>query len=655
MDDSKNLVSVITPAYNALPYLKRCVASVAQQSLDPGRIEMIVVNDGSTDGTADELDLMAARHPGLLRVIHQENSGGPSAPRNRALDLASGRYVFFLDADDYLAPEALQRLTTMAEENRSDVVLGKIASVGRRVPRSMFRANQPEADLFASRVYWALSVQKLFRKELLDGLQLRFDTGLRVGEDQPFTALAYLRARRISVVADYDCYYLVRRPDGQHLTQTNRTEPVLDSLDRVCELLRTELEPGPGRDALLLRHFAVELQGAFLFLSRETEEAVRHREFARMHRLVAEHDCDSFWPRLRPIQRLRCHLARHGALEELLAHARPGNSHMPFRIHISQGRALAHYPAEREARSKSPTALFDVTEHLDLIHHVSAFSFTGTRLRLSGRAALQQTEHTGKTVDVFLQHRGKDARTQHAEVRLDGDAFEAELDLLDGKGSEAALPDGFWDLHLRLTVNGLAKTIRLGNQRDPEAGVCPFTCLTDDGAGGIRTARIYATPFGNLTLRLEHLPAARLSKELSLETDVAEWHGSALRIGGRTNVLGRPPGIAFVRLASADADSFADADFPVLLQDDGRFSAELPLDTLPPGRWTATLQIAAANWRHTLPVCPPALPQGAARWRRGAVQMYAKPLDDPQLTLRVDRVRLTRGLHRRLTRQYSAP
>ncbi|MBO8195635.1 glycosyltransferase family 2 protein [Streptomyces oryzae] len=648
MDAAERLVSVITPAYNALPYLKRCIASVTHQSLDPGRIEMIVVNDGSTDGTAAELDLLAERHPRLLRVIHQENSGGPSGPRNRALDTATGRYVFFLDADDYLAPEALARLTTTAEENSADVVLGKIASVGRRVPRSMFRANQPDADLFTSRVYWALSVQKLFRKELLDRLQLRFDTSLRIGEDQPFTALAYLRARRISVVADYDCYYLVRRPDGQHLTYTNKTQPALDSLDQVCELLRTELEPGPQRDALLLRHFAVELQGAFQFLGREAESAVQLREFNRMQKLVADHDCDSFWPRLRPIERLRCHLTQHGNLEELLTHTRPAKNRLPFRIHISQGRALAHYPPDHKASSDSPAACFDVTEHLSLTHRLSGFSFTGTRLRLRGRAGLDQAGHLDeRNVEIFLEHRGKDTTTQHAEIRLDGDSFEADFDLLGGDGTHAPMADGFWDLYLRYTVNGLAKTVRLGNQRDPDAGVCPVSCLADDGSGGIRMARLYPTAFGNLTLRLQHVAKARLREELRFEAEPPAWHGTFLQLRGTTNLVAPPPGSAVVRLAAAGAT----LDFPLLLQENGRLSADLPLDTLPPGRWTATLRITAANWRHTLPLGQPELPPSVARWRRGLVPMYAKLQPDTALTVRVDRLRLTRGLRRRLTRR----
>src|ERR1051326_9149941 len=94
-------VTVIVAVYNAGPYLHRCLRSLAGQTLDADRLEIIAVDDGSTDGSGAVLDRFAAAHPGRLTVLHQANSGGPAGPNNRALDLATGRYVFFLGADDY--------------------------------------------------------------------------------------------------------------------------------------------------------------------------------------------------------------------------------------------------------------------------------------------------------------------------------------------------------------------------------------------------------------------------------------------------------------------------------------------------------------------------------------------------------------------------
>src|SRR5437763_445605 len=100
-------VSVIIPVYNAMPYLLTCLSSVLEQTIGRDELEVLAVDDGSTDDSVGQLRLLAAGWPGL-RVFRQSHSGGPSRPRNLGLARANGRYVFFLDADDYLAPQALQ-------------------------------------------------------------------------------------------------------------------------------------------------------------------------------------------------------------------------------------------------------------------------------------------------------------------------------------------------------------------------------------------------------------------------------------------------------------------------------------------------------------------------------------------------------------------
>ena len=103
------VVSVIVPVYNVEPYLSECLDSVLTQSIGLDRLELIAVDDGSTDGSAEILDRYADRHPDM-RVFHEPNSGGPGRPRNVGLNHASGKYIFFLDADDYLGRQALERL-----------------------------------------------------------------------------------------------------------------------------------------------------------------------------------------------------------------------------------------------------------------------------------------------------------------------------------------------------------------------------------------------------------------------------------------------------------------------------------------------------------------------------------------------------------------
>src|SRR5258707_5894420 len=114
-------VTVIVAVYNTMPYLTRCLMSLVRQSIGRSRLEVIAVDDGSTDGSRAVLDRFVGRFPDLFTVIHQPNSGGPAGPSNRGLRLATGRYVFFLGADDYLGRAAVARLVAAADGWDADV------------------------------------------------------------------------------------------------------------------------------------------------------------------------------------------------------------------------------------------------------------------------------------------------------------------------------------------------------------------------------------------------------------------------------------------------------------------------------------------------------------------------------------------------------
>ena len=112
-------LSVIIPVYNAEPYLRRCLDSVLTQSCRD--LEVICVDDGSTDGSAALCDAYAAADP-RLRVIRQENLSAGAA-RNRGLAAATGEFVHFLDADDWLEPGLYDHGLGLMEKKRADVCL----------------------------------------------------------------------------------------------------------------------------------------------------------------------------------------------------------------------------------------------------------------------------------------------------------------------------------------------------------------------------------------------------------------------------------------------------------------------------------------------------------------------------------------------------
>lgn len=302
-------VSVIIGAYEAMPYLVECLASVEAQTIDPARLEVIAVDDGSTDGTAEYLDEFAAcRAPMPVTVIHQENSGGPSGPRNVGLGKAAGRYVFFLDADDRLGPEALERMVTMADENGTDVVLGKVEGINRTPPKSMWGKTLVRTDVFSSNIKFTLSAQKLFRRELLDTHGMRFDESLFTGEDALFTMEAYLRANGVSVLADCTCYYLVGRDDGKHVTKSGGYALRFDSARALMGLIADMVPAGDKRDSLMIRPFLITLLPQF------GPKFLNDSEKVRRHKLeLAEPLMEAYWTpgvarRLKVHERLRLHL-----------------------------------------------------------------------------------------------------------------------------------------------------------------------------------------------------------------------------------------------------------------------------------------------------------------------------------------------------------
>ena len=121
MSERTSWLSFLVPAYNVERYLPQCLDSIAAQ-MQPG-IEVVVLDDASTDGTLSLIEAARARFGGALRVIHHERNHGIAAVRNRLLQEAGGRYLWFVDGDDELCAGAVQALADIVENERPDLVL----------------------------------------------------------------------------------------------------------------------------------------------------------------------------------------------------------------------------------------------------------------------------------------------------------------------------------------------------------------------------------------------------------------------------------------------------------------------------------------------------------------------------------------------------
>ncbi|WP_342448400.1 glycosyltransferase [Streptomyces durhamensis] len=658
-------VSVIIAAYNAMPYLTRCITSVAEQSIGRDHLEVIVVDDGSTDGTAAELNRLQDVYPGLMRVLHQENSGGPSGPRNVGLEHATGTFVFFLDADDHLGPEALERMVRMAEDNGTDIVLGKMVGVGGRgAPTSMFKRNQPRTDVFSSRVYWTLNPMKLFRRELLERHGLRFPTDLAIGEDQLFVGAAYLHASGISVLADYDCLFWVLREDEGNITRRLKgSERRLRFLPRVVDMILENVPPGPGRDHLAHRHLTVEVQqmlaDQLVFEPRETQKEM----LAQLAEII-----DPLWhegmnKQLSAMARLRLHLVRHRMLDELLEliafEKQLARTKVATPVLVDGGRALARYPFLRDPDRAIPDLCYDVTAQLAVRHHVTRAELRGTVLHLAGHAYLHRVETRDVTTQLVLRER--DSGTEHrlplthtatpglgsaedeGHYTYDLAGFQAAVDITSAAAGKP-LTDGLWDISLAVGAQGVSKEVRIGSKRSADVRGATGTYVVVTGED-LRAVTLYTTkPHGNLTLDLGE---TKHQVRPLLRLDDIRWVAGApteLQISGRCDLTEYPTAALVLTLSNGSGET---ARFPVQRVPDApeiRFT--LPVSTLPAGTWTGELRLG--KWTVLLPPPPANLPP--AKWRRRGLPWYARPVRDSadRFALRVAKTDLIKALAQRI-------
>ena len=312
-------VSVVVPVYNPGRDIDDCLRTLLGQSLRPDEYEVILVDDGSTDGTGERLDALAAEHA-HVRVEHIPNSGWPGRPRNVGIGMARGEYVYFVDNDDYLGTEALERMHAMAARDDADIVIGKVVGHGKSVPRNLFRRNRTGVDLQWEPLVWLLTPHKLFRRAFLDAHDLRFPEGRRRLEDHVFVMRAYFLEPRISVLADYPCYHWVLR-DRDVNASWGHLDPqsYFAFMREVLDVVDANTGPGPFRDRLYARWYRGKMLNRVEKVHANPDLAHRRALYEAMHELAVERfpeGVDAFLP-FNLQQRSR--LLRAGDYDELAA------------------------------------------------------------------------------------------------------------------------------------------------------------------------------------------------------------------------------------------------------------------------------------------------------------------------------------------------
>lgn len=259
-------LSVIIPVYNVAPYLRRCLESVARAvarcvrvGVEAREIEVICVDDGSTDGSGEILDVFAASNPSFV-VLHLVSNRGVSAARNAALEIARGEWVGFVDADDTVSEDWFANALKILHAHPSADIMNvaTFASIRRPedLPRAIERAKRGRVRVLSyyadeqarqkalyifARYGWPF--RNFVRRSFL--ADVRFPEGVRLKEDVAFFLALSMRVSDF-VLADYPGYFYSRR-EGSALMRPRRDEDSISFARALLELGRKHKNEGLWR------------------------------------------------------------------------------------------------------------------------------------------------------------------------------------------------------------------------------------------------------------------------------------------------------------------------------------------------------------------------------------------------------------------------
>ena len=241
--DAIDLISIIVPIYNVKDYLYQCIDSILAQTHT--NLEVILVDDGSSDGSGDICDDYEKRDS-RIRVIHKLNAG-VSAARNTALDIITGEYVGFVDGDDWLEPEMYQRLYQGIKENKAQMsscdISARIDGKDIRINSKQLRENCVEGDNVYTEFIgqpWALW-NKLFAIDTVR--DIRMSTTIAYGEDLLYIVEALTKVSR-TVTSEYVGYNYRLDRDG-NISSAIIQKSHMTSLDagmKIYEILKEKGE-----------------------------------------------------------------------------------------------------------------------------------------------------------------------------------------------------------------------------------------------------------------------------------------------------------------------------------------------------------------------------------------------------------------------------
>lgn len=227
-------ISIIIPLYNREKSIERLLKKISEQEYDLQKIEVIVSDDKSTDQSLEIAKTYNQYIPNLVILESTKNSGGASVPRNKALEVAQGKWILFIDSDDYITTNALKNAMNIAKNTNDDMICMpyfRDANSNRPISRSAFCYKETKSNLKFenTKLYNTLNViGKLIKRSIVEDYNIRFPEGIKVREDNWFLMQVYSVLNTITILGYENDYYFYETQDEVALT--NSSTPPRDAV-----------------------------------------------------------------------------------------------------------------------------------------------------------------------------------------------------------------------------------------------------------------------------------------------------------------------------------------------------------------------------------------------------------------------------------------
>lgn len=290
-------LSIVIPIYNSGIYLERCLNSIVNQSREG--IELILVDDGSTDDSPEICDRFSKQYP-FIKVLHQKNMG-QSGARNKGMELAAGKWISFVDSDDYVADDFIQQIFGNMEPEVDfllfetlDIDAGEMVETKNRGTGRVQYYGEAERDLFVKSSFMGRSVMEgckiglnsahgmVYRRSMLKEHDILFKMGVEIGEDMLFNLQVYQCFYRTKCIGRIIYYYLYNADSIINRYKPHYDEIIQSYIDEITPWLDLHPEYKPYHSSYRLHDIIMYMKYDFFHRDNHESRSSLHKRMKKV-------------------------------------------------------------------------------------------------------------------------------------------------------------------------------------------------------------------------------------------------------------------------------------------------------------------------------------------------------------------------------------